>query len=219
MKALARLRQAIYRLLAALFLYPTEDRWCALVQASRLLKPERVLAAFPFFLPWERLLRMLANPPEEASVLQEEYVRLFTPGFDGCRRAPYESAYRCEGAVSAGRLCAELEREYASMGLALSEDPHEAADHLAVELEYMAFLCGREAEAWERGAEEARVLLGRERDFLNRHLVRWIPEFARSLREQEAAAVYRAGAAACEAFVQQDFDLVCLLSRIREARR
>jgi len=219
MKALARLRQAIYRLLAALFLYPTEERWWALVQASHLLKPERVLAAFPFFLPWERLLRALANPPEEASVLQEEYVRLFAPGFDGCRCAPYESAYRCGQGASASWLCAELEREYASVGLALSNDPHEPADHLAVELEYMAFLCGREAEAWGRGTEEARELLDRERNFLNRHLVRWVPEFARSLAEQEAAAVYRAGAAACEAFVQQDFDLVCLLSRIQEARR
>lgn len=83
----------------------------------------------------------------------------------------------------------------------------------------MAFLCGREAEAWERGTAEARELLGRERNFLNRHLVRWVPEFARSLQDQEAAAVYRAGAAACEAFVLQDLDLVCLFSRIQEARR
>lgn len=218
MKALARLRQAIYRLLAALFLYPTEARRRALVEVPRALQPERVLVAFPFFLPWERLLRALADLPA-STVLQDEYVRLFTPGFDGCRCAPYESAYRRGQGASAGGLCAELEREYASVGLALSEDPHEPADHLAVELEYMAFLCGWEAEAWERGTGEARELLGRERDFLNRHLVRWVPEFARSLREQEAAAVYRAGALACEAFVEQDLDLVCLLSRIQEARR
>ncbi|MDR7478084.1 MAG: molecular chaperone TorD family protein [Armatimonadota bacterium] len=218
MKALAQLRQAIYRLLAALFLYPTEARRRALVEVPRVLEPERVLAAFPFFLPWERLLRALADLPA-STVLQEEYVRLFTPGFDGCRCAPYESAYHCGQGGSASWLCAELEREYAFVGLALSNDPHEPADHLAVELEYMAFLCGREAEAWGRGTEEARELLDRERNFLNRHLVRWVPEFARSLQDQEAAAVYRAGAAACEAFVLQDLDLVCLFSRIQEARR
>ncbi|MDR7586275.1 MAG: molecular chaperone TorD family protein [Armatimonadota bacterium] len=218
MRELARLRQGVYRLLAALFLYPADARRRALVQAARLLEPERVLAVFPFFLPWERLLRTLADLPESA-ILQEEYVRLFAAGADGCRCAPFESAYRCGEAASAGWLCAELEQEYASAGLALSSDPHEPADHLAVELEYMAFLCGREAAAWERGTGGARDFLERERNFLGRHLVRWVSAFARALREEAAPSVYQAGAAAGEAFVQQDYDLVSLLSRLREVRR
>ncbi|MDR5710232.1 MAG: molecular chaperone TorD family protein [Armatimonadota bacterium] len=208
MTRLARLRQAVYRFLSAVFLYPTEKRFRGLVTSARVLRRERGFAGFAYYSPWESLLRLLAEEPPELFALQEEYVRLFGIEWRGPRCPPYASWYLDPDALGI-RIRGELVREYASAGLVPAPEGSEPPDHLSVELEFMACLCGREAEAWQRAwTKEAVELLRREWGFLERYLNPWIPDFARRLREEEVAAVYRAGAAACEAFVLHEGDLV-----------
>mgnify|MGYP000302197174 CR=1 FL=1 len=209
---LAQLRQAVYRFLGALFLYPEERRRRQLIEAARTLRrEEETFASFPFFSSWQRLLSILTSEEVDGGTLEEEYVRLFVAGPGGPLLPPYESSYRDPDRMTAGWIPLSLEREYAAAGLTLSPALHEPPDHISVELEYMAFLCGREAEAWEqRDQGEGRKILEQESTFMDRHLSRWVPEFARNLKAHQDG-LYGAAGEAVAAYVHHDLDLVTLL--------
>jgi ferredoxin len=69
-----------------------------------------------------------------------------------------------------------VRRTYADEGLA--PEGHSLPDHVALELEFMAHLTRREAEAWERGDEEGALACLRQQEaFLGGHLGRWLPRF------------------------------------------
>lgn len=58
-------------------------------------------------------------------------------------------------------------------------------DHIACELELMASLCGAEADAWEDGLPKvAQQMQERQRDFLQVHLLRWLPALNEAIRNQ-----------------------------------
>jgi TorA maturation chaperone TorD len=66
---------------------------------------------------------------------------------------------------------------YAAAGL-VPTDQAAPPDHLGVELRFLALLCHEEAVAWQRGADaEAAQLRQQQRDFLDRHLLRWAPAY------------------------------------------
>ena len=209
-----RLRQAAYRLLGALFLYPDEVRlakWGAMAEA--LTRESASLAAFPFFHPWQRLLTALQElAAGELGQLQETYVSLFMLHRDGALCLPYESFYRDPHGQAVGWVAAQLEREYAAAGLTLAPSLHDLPDHVAVELEFMAFLCDREAQAWEGEAlTEGLQALREQRAFLKAHLGRWFPAFARQVMAADPLGLYAVAAEAAHAFVHHDRDWVTLL--------
>ncbi len=213
LRELAQLRQAVYRFLAALFLYPQRERVAQLIEATQVLHTEEAFAVFPFFLPWRRLLHRLRGEELLQTVeLEEEYTRLFMTGPAGPLCSPYASSYLDPDRMAVGRIPAQLEQEYAAAGLMLSPSLHELPDHVSVELEYMAFLCRQEREAWEGTVwEEGVKILERERTFLERHLGRWFPAFARNLKGCDKGGLYGAAAEAAEAFILHDLDLLPLL--------
>jgi TorA maturation chaperone TorD len=118
--------------------------------------------------------------------LETEYARLFVgPGRPVAH--PYESVYR-EGKVM-GDCTVAVRRHYTAERLA-SED-HFLPDHIAVELEFMAHLARREAEALERDDEnEALACLRRQEAFLREHLGRWLPSFCRKVLTSGAHPFY-----------------------------
>jgi TorA maturation chaperone TorD len=118
---LARLRQATYRLLGALFLYPDEARLAALAEAARALQNQgEFLAAFPFWGPWQRLLTALTSADPSTALrlrsgqgsgrrrqlptvaVQQEYARLFLTNTGGVLCLPYESCYLDPNRQAAG---------------------------------------------------------------------------------------------------------------------
>ena len=74
----------------------------------------------------------------------------------------------------------EVVRFYNHFGLTLSESPRELPDHVTTELEFLHFLAFREAQAIEQGAE-ADPFRRAQRDFIARHLGRWIPKLRAKL--------------------------------------
>ncbi len=130
---------------------------------------------------------------------------------------PYESVYLDPGGQAAGWIVALLEREYAVAGLALSPSLKDLPDHVAVELEFMAFLCGQEADAWNNGAVEDSVqFLEHQATFLDRHLSRWFPEWARQVTTADSKGIYSVVAETAWAFISHDQDLISsLLDKFR----
>ncbi len=216
LQELASLRQMAYRLLSSMLVYPTETRLKSLAAATtELHKESRSMVRFAFFPQWRRLLASLAELPERHA-LEQQYVRVFMHNSEAVPSLPYESVYLDPGGQAAGWTIALLEQEYAAAGLALSPSLKDLPDHVAVELEFMAFMCGQEADAWNRETvADAVEALKREATFLDTHLTRWLSRWARQVAAADSKGVYSVVAETTSAFVSHDRDLTgSLLDRL-----
>lgn len=81
----------------------------------------------------------------------------------------------------------DLVRFYGYFNYLLDEKFAWAPDHLSVELEFMHFLCYREASA---GDDAASYQLAQV-DFSERHLVRWVPELVTGVTRAAPDSIYR----------------------------
>jgi TorA maturation chaperone TorD len=213
------LRSGFYRLFATLFLYPRSDRLSAArALACTLARRNDTLVAFAFYGHWSRvsdaLERVVPGAPldDSAPALGEATARVedeFTRLFLARSQAPASESAYADPPGAAGWRLVELAREYAAWGLVVAPPSGEAPDAAPVELEFMAYLCQREADAWAcRAGDVARGVLRQERDFLARHLSRWIPVFARRVAHAAPGGFYARVADAGSAFVLHDRSLV-----------
>ncbi|MGC9105982.1 MAG: TorD/DmsD family molecular chaperone [Thermoprotei archaeon] len=107
------------------------------------------------------ILQILEN--ENRDALATEFTRCLINDYGGLKCPPYESWYR-EGTIY-GRVVADLLRLYAQYGL---NPEREMPDHIATELEFVAFLL---FAGQNEVAEE----------FLARHLLVWAPKLAEDI--------------------------------------
>lgn len=216
---LARYREATYRLSSIALLYLEDEQRKALASDARdLLGAAARLSEFASFPQWQELLRVLISFGDEDGVrLRKQHVSLFAVGRPDVPCPPFESHYRGDGVTPTGEILAQLEGEYARAGLELAGNVGEPPDHVALELSFVATLCGREAEAWDhvedRGqASEATSTLQRwQRDFVTRHLSAWLPAFAADLEEAAPGSVYAGVSALVSTFIRYDRDLLTAL--------
>ncbi|MBI4331947.1 MAG: molecular chaperone TorD family protein [Chloroflexi bacterium] len=146
-----------------------------------------------------------ADPPvEELSV---EFTRLFR----GVKQAtspppPYESVYREGAAHVYGSATVAVRQEYSRYGLEpVAELGGEPPDHISFELEFMHCLCRRAADSWQRGdEEESERLLLAQKEFLESHLMAWVPKLCEVVRREETLGLYRGLAGLTESWVAFD---------------
>lgn len=94
------------------------------------------------------------------------------------RRAHLNASLHLDGALL-GRSADACGRAYAQYGLGRAEDFHELPDHLALQLEFLAFL-------YERAAREpaaAGPLVAEAQAFIRALVLSWVPMLARQMRE------------------------------------
>jgi TorA maturation chaperone TorD len=118
------------------------------------------------------------DTPDQLTELAVDYT-LLCLGSDPQQGAdPYESVHRNrEGLMMQDEWEAVL-RLYAELGVARSQDSHESEDHLALELECMAQLCGRQEAALRKGDfPEASWWLESQVGMLDNHLQLWVSSF------------------------------------------
>ncbi|HKZ63581.1 MAG TPA: molecular chaperone TorD family protein [Thermoplasmata archaeon] len=108
-----------------------------------------------------------------------EYHRLFMgPGRPPA--PPFESVYR--GGLVFGPAARDFLLELRRDGLEPVPDFRLPPDHISLELEYLAHLECRAVTARAEGRpDDAAHWDGRAREFVDRHLARWIPDFRRRL--------------------------------------
>jgi TorA maturation chaperone TorD len=104
---------------------------------------------------------------------------------------PHETEYypSAEPFFRAQQL-ADIAGFYRAFGLQTARDMPERPDHLALELEFMAFLLQKERLA--RAPEQAGVCADAQRSFFGEHLAWWVPSFATGLRRKAGRGFYRA---------------------------
>jgi len=100
---------------------------------------------------------------------------------------------------------AEVLHVYRGAGFAKNPGFKEPEDHLAVELAFMALLCGRAVEALRAGDEAgAERQLRAQREFLSDHLLNWIDRFTSDVRKAAEDGFYFDLATFTEDFLTAD---------------
>lgn len=105
---------------------------------------------------------------------------------------PYETEYGQAHIFQQSGSLADIAGFYRAFGLELAPDLNDRLDHISVELEFMHFLCLKEAYALNKGHAQEQVALCRDAQakFLREHLGQWGAGFARRLVNKAGATPY-----------------------------
>jgi putative dimethyl sulfoxide reductase chaperone len=203
-----RSRAACYRYLSACYCLPEGE----------FLSPDD-LAGFGDFLA--DIGSEAADKPQamaevlEATAQDEmriEYSRLFVGPFK-LPAPPYGSVYLDDGRRLMGDSTIDAIRRYREAGVDVDPVQEDVPDHIAIELEFMAYLVHLQEEAATAEDSDAlRDALDKQIGFLDRHLCAWVPEFAAIVKAESESAFYTDLADATETFLAED------LARVREER-
>lgn len=195
LSGVAARRSALYWLLAEFFLTCPSQ---ALVE--RLRKDLAGLAGDTGIDPLAAGLAAIRDAlPENADAaaidqLAIEYTRLFgaiSPSYG--LPPPYESVQR--ETADPAELAVMVATCYANAGFA-TIDQAVPPDHLGVELKFMTMLCHAEMQEWQHNnAGKAMQLLGRQRNFLDDHVLKWVPDYLRLVHTQAQHVFFRGVAA------------------------
>lgn len=136
----------------------------------------------------------------ELGCLKSEYSGLFEVGSDG---PPVPIREDLQTGMRAGTR-ESVVRFYNFFGYALAEKYAWAPDHLSVQLEFMHFLCYREATS-ESDVDALSYQLA-QFDFMERHLNRWVPLLADGAEKQAPGSLYARVARSLNDYLAADFD-------------
>jgi DMSO reductase family type II enzyme chaperone len=132
--------------------------------------------------------------------LRSEYSGLFEVGSQG---PPAPIREDLQTGQRAGTR-EEVVRFYDYFGYVLDERFAWQPDHLSVQLEFMHYLCFREAQAAE--PSDALSFQLAQADFSGRHLAGWVPQLAANVDQLAAGSLYARVVAAVRDFVAADHE-------------
>ncbi len=203
-------RQSLYRFAALTLVDPRRGTWDYLSQpstaqlaqnAAALVSGEPAAAVQQLGLGDRPLSDLdpaliLARLPADADELNAAYEQAFGL-LVSSNCPPYETEYiNSKFTFQRSQGLADIAGFYSAFGLEPSSAHPERHDHLALELEFMAFLLGLERTAATSDnadrVERSTICRDAQRKFLAEHLVWWVPTFARLLSLQDPGGFYDA---------------------------
>jgi TorA maturation chaperone TorD len=105
---------------------------------------------------------------------------------------PFESVYTSAEGLLMQKARDEVLAEYRKEGLDRIGEFKEPEDHIAIELEFMSYLCQKTAEAIQAGDRDAVVgYLQKQKEFLEKHLLVWIPRFCKDVVKATKSDFYK----------------------------
>lgn len=142
-------------------------------------------------------------------ITYEDFEVKFVETFDaGPICPPYEGFYRDEPRTA---IMLEISEFYRYFGLVMrqEEDKREFPDHISAELEFIHFLTFKEAEILRNCKDEnPNEYLLAQKDFLERHLIKWVPEFCRKLQKSPSAPFYALLAQITSMFIRCELEML-----------
>lgn len=122
--------------------------------------------------------------------LQSEYIHLLI-GPNKLPAPPWESVYLTKERLIFQESTLKVRQAYLEYQFLPANYPHEADDHLALELDFMAHLAELAGENFEEGkTKEAKKILLDQKAFLKKHLLVWIGEFAEQIQQSKTHYFY-----------------------------
>jgi TorA maturation chaperone TorD len=217
-------RECLYRFLAAVAGGPDSSGWCqaldattqelALAAAERLgsgTAHESMLHARDKADPVEsEVTRLVDGLHAPTDALRAEYDRVF--GLVVPKECPpYETEYYpTQETFARSQQLADIAGFYRAFGIEPALSSPERPDHLALELEFMAFLLLKKRQALAtagvdpEAAEQADICDRAQRDFFCDHLAWWVPTFAAGLRRKAGGGYHDALAGALAAWIPDE---------------
>ena len=179
----ARQRSSLYRLLAEMLTYPTNELWQSCCNGDRDRSILELLGALPYELCWSARNFDFDRP---VAKLASEYMRVFELPIDGQPCPLYGGVY------SGNRrdVMEELLRYYRFFGLSIDHaEDGDLPDSIPTLLEFLQFLTYKESD--NTVAEEVTSIRLVQRDLLDRHLTKWVPEIRIQLDNRKPPLFYR----------------------------
>lgn len=140
---------------------------------------------------------------ENIEDFQSSYIKTFdvSPGGPPCPL--YEGLYYPDRR----KIMEDLMRFYEHFGLKPDTKINELPDHISMELEFMHFLSFKETQAMSIN-KDPRPLRLAQKDFLERHLSKWLPVLNRKLVSLSAPEFYRKLFLFLEEFIKVDCEYI-----------
>jgi len=163
---------------------------------------------------WSRLQYAweAARDTDTPERLHDTYCELFVNLHPGAGVPPYETEYTSgTNDFLKNQDLADLMGFYRAFGLDLGQGERlsERPDHIAVELEFLHFLCWKEAFACTKAvAEHIEVCQDAERKFLRDHLGRWVDGFTERVEGSTREEFFLAIASLLRKAVRQEAALL-----------
>ena len=136
--------------------------------------------------------------------LDIEYANLFL-GIIGKPPHPSESVYTSENHLLMQEPRDEVMFAYRSVGVDKVEGFTEPEDHVAIELQFMAYLCQKTIDAMRSGDHElAKRYLNIQLEFVVKHLSVWIPALTKDIIQGGKIGFYTGAARITNGFVKTE---------------
>lgn len=148
------------------------------------------------------------DAPATLSKLKDEYARLFI-GPNTLPAPPWESVYISNERTLFQPNTLEVRRIYAEYNFLPGNYPHEADDHLALELDFMHNLARMAQTFCEEGNNgQAKKVLGIQKGFLEQHLLNWIGDFVSDIQKSKTRHLYPQTAVVAEQVLILDREIL-----------
>ena len=199
-KGILETRRNFYALLYRMYLEPPSREFVDDLMNERFYLPD--LISDEELSEGFKLLREFVGKYKDKSIdeLHKDLIGEYTRLFIGPHRLPvqpYESWW-VDGKLMSESLL-KVKQVYRKAGIAKAKEYAEPEDHIAFELRFMHYLCEEElsADTEERIAE----CLNMQKEYLNDHLLRWVPDFCDALTENKLSDFYKGIAKLTKGFI------------------
>ena len=146
--------------------------------------------------------------------LRGDYTRLFIGPME-LPAPPWESVYLSRDRLLFQKETMEVRRVYRKFGYVPTNYPHEADDHLGLELDFMFRLASRTKEEFNQGKLDSTLeLLQEQATFLENHLLEWVPELTEDILHAAETSFYQGMAKILHGYLQQDREVIDDLSEV-----
>lgn len=147
---------------------------------------------------------IFTDPDGTLDKLKGEYTYLLL-GPNKLPAPPWESVYLTEERTIFQESTLKVRQAYLKYQFLPANYPHEADDHLALELDFMSQLAKLAQERLEEGnIGEVKQLLSDQKAFLEDHLLVWIGDFAEQIQSSKTRFLYPQMAALTEQVLKID---------------
>jgi DMSO reductase family type II enzyme chaperone len=145
----------------------------------------------------------IIQPMIDLAAIRQEYSRLFS-NTALTDFPPYGADYLASHVFMKAQSLADVTGFYRAFGVDIA-DGTERPDHISAELEFMGYLCCKEAYAAEHGLGEAfELTVAAQARFFSEHVGRWAPLFLQRFEMVSVQPFYRALASFARAFLASE---------------
>lgn len=145
---------------------------------------------------------------EEHSKLHWDYTRMFI-GPKELPTPPWESSYLNADKLLFQEETLQVRKSYLKYNFIPENYPYEADDHIALELDFMYRLSMKLGEVMESEEKEKVIeILQDKKHFLENHLIKWVPIFAKKINEHAETTHYKGVSKILDGFIEIDYKII-----------